>query len=1304
MIGAYRPEEAENSPHLQAAISSMHKNNIPMHQLQLAPLQIEAVNYWVADTLNTDLNMVAELTSSLMKKTNGHPFFVRYFMESLATDGYLVFVPDDESSRAGAWHWDIEAINNIEITDNVVDLMVETLRKLPTVTLKVLQMAACMGGAFDLNQLATLHKYSMAATYQALLPAIDTGLVFATSTIQTEDISQDLTLTISQITNHNHVFISHYKFSHERVRQAFYTLLPTEQRGASHLRIGQLWLADMMANETTDNLLDVINQLNLGIANAERPDERENFARLNISAGYKAKETRAYQSAMIYFQTGLSWLGHNRWQNNYELTLQLTTEVAQAAYLSGDFITMQDYLDEIVASAKDIFDKVPAYEIQMLAEQAQNRLQSAVKTGLKALRLLKMRFPSRPSMLHVLWAMFQTRALLAGKTDTQLIDLPPMSGSRELACMRILSKLTTFVYLSAPKLAPLIILARLRLCVKYGYAPGASVAYAAYGLVLSSRLRDIEGGMRFGKIAIELLDKTRNNSAKARVLVLYNTFIAPWKTPLGETLAPLRKAHLNGLETGDHEYAATAITIYLLHAFYSSYSLEALNREMADYDRTLTGLNQAVVYSRFQGAWQVVQNLRGESAQPHEINDFNSIVSLQEQSGDFASVVTMYGFGLALAYTFGYYQKALEYAHHMSKYLEVMHPVQIHITLHFYRALTCLAIYPKASDTERVSLMKTLRQSHDALKFYVKHGPMNCEHKLSLVDAELNRALGQEMEAADNYDKAIELAEQYNYNNEAAIACERAADFWRFKGKGSFAVIYLRRAYYNYSLWGAIAKLEALEHDWPELKPSQASSSAMSGDTALIISQQRSWLPGYAEADDSKSAANTQSAGKWLDITTVLKAAQAISREIVLDDLIRNLMTVVAENAGAQRGVLILERHGQYVIEAEVRSTENETIDSIVHNIPLDKQIDAEFPLIPLSLVYYVMRTKQNEVLNDPASQGRYVQDAYISEYHPKSVLCMPIVYQRELRGLLYLENNLVSNAFTSQRLTLLTMLSTQIAISLQNALYYQDNEEARREAEQARQEAEQARQRAELANQAKSTFLANMSHELRTPLNAIIGYSDMLSEDAEDLGYQDMLPDLQKIQVAGNSLLHVISDVLDLSKIEADKADIHIETFCVSQLVQTVMSVMQPALAKEGNQMLVNCPADIGDMVSDVGKIQQILQNLLANAGKFTHQGTITLQVTSDDYLVTFKIIDTGIGIPQERLRHIFQPFQQADNSTTREYGGTGLGLTICERFCHMMGGYIRAHSEIGQGSTFTVVLPRKYSPTLVDTPSIQQ
>ena len=466
-----------------------------------------------------------------------------------------------------------------------------------------------------------------------------------------------------------------------------------------------------------------------------------------------------------------------------------------------------------------------------------------------------------------------------------------------------------------------------------------------------------------------------------------------------------------------------------------------------------------------------------------------------------------------------------------------------------------------------------------------------------------------------------------------------------------------------------------------------------------------------------------------VNLTKIIEALQAISGEIVLNHLIKKFMSIVIENTGAEQGWLILKsikdiEHGYpYSSQNPEKSLNQDHLFiqayatalevKILKSIPLDclqNKGDAHI-ILSKKVITYVADTKTPLILNDDNYNHFFPSDTSVKSQQPKSILCLPIIHQQELRGVFYLENNLTINAFTQEHLSILKLLSTQIAISIENAFFYGQLEQTRFAAEQARHVAEHARQNAETANRAKSSFLANMSHELRTPLNAILGYSEIIQEDAEELGYSNILPDLDKIQVAGVQLLGIISDILDISKIEAEKLELNLSEFAVVYLVEEMVTTIQLMVEMGNNTLKIKYDDNLGMLYTDYHKVGQIILNLLNNASKFTSYGTITLTIIRKklpqrepnqnyefsgieccDWLF-FQVADTGIGISPEQINKIFEPFTQGDNSTTREYGGTGLGLTICEYFCRAMGGNLSVSSEVGKGSIFTVQLPARVS-----------
>ena len=1238
-IGAYRENEVNTEHPLYKLCHQLRKKNVSINQITLSPLALLATNQLIAQTLHRDLASVTALAEVIRHKTAGNPFFIKEFLRTLHKKK-LLMPHFSTTERKTTWQWDLTQVETLDITDNVVELLIGKVQSLSAITQEVLQCAACIGHHFDVRHLATIRDKSVANTMQTLAPAIKEGL------IAPYDSQTDLQST-------------HYQFMHDRVRQAVYVLLDEHYKKVLHLQVGLLWFTQLSEAAQTEALFDIANQLNFGLDMVDEQAERDKFAALNLQAGRKAKNAVAYESASIYLKAGIAWLGQQSWQRCYKLTLALYVEAMEIAYLNAWFAEMEQFAEIILQNAKGRLDKIKVYEINIQAYQAQNKLEKAVELARFALSLLRVKLPKKLNRLQAFSGLLRLHFTLFFKKKA-LDNLVQMTDPYKLAAMRILKSIKPSAYFTAPELLFSILYQEIMLSLKYGNTLSSPFAYATYGLFLCGALGQIDKGLAFGQFALELQQQLKARELEAKTFLLTHVILEHWHVHLRETLQPIEEAYQLALTVGDLEYAAYAALHHTFHAYFLSRELNTLEREIALRNKRITQLNQKTVLHVNQIYWQAVLNLLGHDSLksttvcPYHLigttYDERVMLPIHQQANDKMSLFSLYLNKLILCYLFHEIPLAVENAHQAEKYVESVMGLPVVPIFIFYQSLAYLSFCRTIAKYRRYQLLKKVASNQKKMSNWAHFAEMNYLHRFYLVEAERYRTLGKIAEAMDHYDWAIALASQHEYLNEEALANELATQFWMERGKKKFATFYLKRAHYSYLLWGAQRKVIDLEQQYQQLH--------------FVKSDEQ---PTFSLLATSTSTSHAD----VFDLATVIKASQAVSEEVVFEQLLKKLMHVVIENAGAQMGLLILEQQGQFWLKAQAHIDEEEV--TLLPAQPLDTPQTAKTTRIPVSLIHYVLRTQTEIVIEDATQVNMFASDPYIIQQRPRSVLCMPMIYREQLVGVLYLENNLMANAFTTPRLTVLKLLSVQIAISLQNSALYHQHELARREAE--------------AANRAKSVFLANMSHELRTPLNAVIGYSDMLKEEAADMGCETSVPELDKIQQAATHLLSIISDVLDIAKIETDKMTLTYAEFKVTDLVKTVIFSMQTALHKE--QLIVNYPAETTTFCTDADKVQQILKKLLSNALKFGQGKPITINAECIDEWLTLQVIDTGIGIAFEQIEAVFKPFNQVDNSSTRQYGGAGLGLTICWHFCQLLGGEIKVDSTLDEGSIFTVRLP---------------
>ncbi|AFZ06433.1 PAS sensor protein [Oscillatoria nigro-viridis PCC 7112] len=998
VIGAYRDNEVSEIHPSILTLTEMKKQGVVINHLSLSPLNLNQVNEFIADALKTECVPTQRLAELVWQKTQGNPFFIKEFLKSLYTEHLLNF-----DLNAGAWHWDLEQIISRNITDNVVELMADQIQTLSESAQKVLRLAACIGNQFDLPTLSIINENSQKQTADELWNAIQAGLILPVGDdykfLKTNREANDLKIT--------------YKFAHDRIQQAAYSLIPPDDKQAVHWKVGQLLLQNTPQQILQQKIFDIVNQLNFSIEAIDVQLEKDKLAQLNLIAGKKAKASAAWKPAWNYLSIGINCLSADSWLRQYDLSLALYVETVEAAILSGHVEEMEKLANLVLQQATSLLDQVKVYEVKIQAYTAQNKPLEAIDTALSVLKLLGIRFPKKPTKLNILLELMKTKLSLVGKRVEDLIDLPVMTNPDKLAAMRILSSVVSAAHFASPELLPLMAFKQVNLSIKYGNTSVSSCAYATYGLILSGEtVGDIETGYQFGKLAILLLDKFNTKELTARTIFIFNYFVKHWKEHLRETLNPLQNAYSIALETGDLEYAAYSVCVYCYHSYVLGKELAKVEAEMAMYSNTLSQLKQETSYYYNQLNRQVLLNLMGQAEDKclliGENYDETKMLPLHREANAQNLCRSVYFYKLFLCYLFQDYQQAIENAKSAEKYSDsAVGTIPLY---HFYNSLVYLAIYSDAPKSEQKLILQKVKANQKKIKKWAEFAPMTHLHKFYLVEAERYRVLGENARAIDCYDRAIALANENDYINEEALANELAAKFYIAWGKEQVAQAYMTNAYYCYLRWGATAKMTDLKRQYPQLlKRFTTANTSIDSRNSL-----------------SKTSGSTS--GESLDLAALMKASQAIASEIELDKLLTTLMKILLESCGAQIGYLILESQGQLRVEASGEANSSQVM--VLQSTPIET-------CLPLSIINYVERTQEGLIESDVAREGRFTQDAYIKTQQPKSILCAPLLNQGQLIGIVYLENNLADGVFTPDRLEVIQLLSSQAAIALTNARLY---------------------------------------------------------------------------------------------------------------------------------------------------------------------------------------------------------------------------------------------------------------------------
>ena len=1232
LLGAYRDHELGPEHRLTALLAEQRASPTPPLEIHLSPLDTPDVAALLRDTL-TDED-VTDLARELVQRTHGNPLFIREFLRFLHRERLLRYDP----VRA-AWTWDLASVDAARVPASIADLLGDALRRQPLEVQHILQLAACLGTRFDATTLAQVHGAELSEVARLLQPAVEQGHVVPLhpsfrllAHARADELDQDVPL----------------RFLHDRVRQAAYALIPEAQRPAFHAQVGRRLLARAHTRDQLhDALFSVVTHLNAAVSLLSGAEQAE-LAALDLTAARRAKATAAYESALALLAAGLTALGHaaagtDAWHHAPDLAFDLHADQAECEYLSGALDRALARLDHIEAHAATSAQRLQLVDLRVVLHASMGNTRAALQAGRHGLAAAGIELPEddHACRLAVADELVRIDVLLARTPLATLVDAPPLRDPAMRGVLKLLSDMLAPANLTRPQLYALINTTQVRLSIEHGHTEISAFTYVVYGFFLATVLRQYPQADRFGRFAIDLNDRLDNPALRCRLRFVYATY-SHFTRPLRSVLSEFHAALDDGREAGDHIYSASACSHILISRISLGDPLAEVH-EQADRLLALTQRTRITSAAATQTvARQLVSALRGRNLAPHSLADEHfdedNFVARCERSGMTFALRFYATARLLLALLFDRPADARALIDRFGAPIAGNFGFYFTTEFAFLAALALARLAADASDDDRPAILAELATYADPLAAWAEACPANFAHKAALVAAERAALADDDPAAIASHDAAATLARAAGFVAHEALACELAARHHRRRNRPGLARILMREAHDAYQRWGATSKLRGLHDAHPELAP-----PAHAANTTPLASDE-------PHAD--------------LDLRSVLRASQAFAAALRLDELTRTVLRIVVVTAGATRGVLVLaDDHDALRI---VGTSVAHTADLVPDEHDLD--LNASVPAAPVRLAY---RTLRPVAQSDP-------EHAALFFIHARSALCLPLVVQGQAQGVLYLENNLAAGAFTPARRETLAMLSTQIAISLAHAKLYARLDEAR--------------SAAEAASRAKSTFLANMSHELRTPLNAILGYADLIEEETPP--DTQLADDIHKIQRASRHLLDIISDILDLSKIEADKLDVLLQPFPLGPLLAGVLETIGPAVARSGNALVFRPPPELGTMYSDPVRLRQVLLNLLSNAAKFTHLGTITLIAERAGERIRFTVEDTGIGMSPAQAERVFDAFHQVDASTTRQVGGTGLGLTISRRLCQLLGGDISLHSVPGQGSSFTIDLPARAGP----------
>lgn len=1210
-------------------------------QLFVDNITVAHISQLLSDSFLQHASDLDKLARIIYKKTAGNPFFSRTFIMNLHSEGHIFF-----NKNNNIWAWDYKKIEQKDVTGNLIDMLTDRIRFLSGGLKKLLEIASCIGNRFSVKSLLFVTEIEPLELTELLDYAVAEQLI----------VCQAIKMRSRKTGN-----CEHYKFVHDTIQQAFYNSIPLIKRKAIHYQIGKNLYENLDAAKLEERLFEVVNHLNAGTDKISSMNQLIFMLSINLRCCHKAKSELAYAHALKYVNTiskQIKTFGKEEvlWSGYYSQILSFYKLKSQIEYLNAEYSESEKTIHAGVARAETKIDKAELYYILIVQYTLEAKYTEAIGVASIALRLFGIDLPEKhfqeasAAEIEMIYHFFEKESV------EKLAELPVMSSPEHMTIVKLLITMGPPCYRSHQQLWSVLVPKVVNLCIRYGNVPQIGYSYTALGGLLGWMKNDYDKTRRLGKVASQLMETAFNDPSEMSVFYLmHGSSIRHWVQHLKAATKDYEEAHRIGITSGNLQYTAYAYGHNMYCLFFQGVPLKQLKQKTEDYLAFAHERRNKWAIEVLTGGGLVIDQLQGVELDASAIEHYTA----QCEQHKNIQVLCVFNVLQTFAYIINGNFQAAEQAHKKAE--NRIFSVGIQGLLpwpeHVYNA--CLLLIYKIDKTANQSIKKKLlTYLHAKLRLFElwqSTVPENYTCKLELLRAEVNRLYKFRTKAWDNYEKAIESARKNEFYQHLAFINERCARFWLNSNRQKIAIPYLEEAVQYYKKWGATLKLKLLETEFVSEAPH------------VFISQNN---------HDSKTY-------QKLDLETIYTFTHSIAQQVTIKKLSKELALTAMKSTKADRSVVLFNTKDRLTAEAE--ATNEKTEARLLHSVAINS-----YSKVPHNAINYVLHTKSKVLHNIESLEAQFGQDAYFKNENIKSIACIPLLHSNRLLGVLYLESKLFTDHFTENKIELLELLSTHMAISIENAIIYNDLEEI---VAKRTNQLEESQSKLKVSNATKDKFLSIISHDLRSPFSSMLGFSKLLLKEYHKFDDSKRLYIIENIYKALQSTFQLLEDILTWSRSQTGKIEIKPSNLYLEPFFAEISAMMKTVADKKGITIQTDIQEEIS-VYADKNSIYTVMRNLISNAIKFSFADTVIhlkaekMHDNSDEF-VKISVVDNGVGMSDQKQKELFKIDTNISTLGTDQEKGTGLGLILCKEFVERNKGEIGVESTEGKGSVFYFSLP---------------